>query len=145
MQPLDRLIAGIILGALAFVATDHFNLSDSPSAPPIAGKGFHVLFIQETHDLTKIPSNQRYIATSEKVAKYCNAKCPKDSVGQPGWRIFDPQQPTEHESSIWQNAMKQPHEPTPWLMVSDGKKGSSRPLPKSLDETMTVLQKYGGR
>lgn len=145
MNPLDRIIAGLVIGIALYAYTGHSAVPDSPGQPPIPGKGLRVLFIEETKDLSKLPSEQRYIAQSKEVADYCNSHCAKESNGQPAMRLFDPNQDVSNESESWQAAMKNPHEPPPWFMVSDGRKGLSRPLPKNLDETMTILKKYGGK
>jgi hypothetical protein len=143
MNPLDKLMAGILLALGLFYFTNNAALPDTPGTPPIPGKGLRVLFIEETGQLSKLPKEQRYIAQSKEVAEYCNEHCAKESTGQAAMRLFDPEQDVSHEQKSWREAMKNPHDPPPWLMVSDGRKGVSRPLPKTLDETMTVLKKYG--
>lgn len=145
MNPLDKLMAGILVGIGLFYFSSNSATPNSPSGPPIPGKGLRVLFVEETGDLSKLPNEQRYIATSKEVAEYCNEHCAKESTGQAAMRLFDPQQDISKEQKSWQVAMQNPHDPPPWFMVSDGRKGVSRPLPKTLDETMTILKKYGGK
>lgn len=147
MTIVDKLMLGALLALLLFLAIPMTGVDpgDNPGKPPIAGKGLRVLFIEETADLAKYPKDQRYIAQSTEVSSYLNQRCAKESSGQPAWRLFDPNQDLANETKSWQDAMKLPHEPLPWLMVSDGRKGVSRPLPKTLGDTMVLLRKYGGR
>ncbi len=48
------------------------------------------------------------------------------------------------ESQLWQDALKRKRGALPWLVISNGKSGFEGPLPATVDETLTLLKKYGG-
>lgn len=115
-----------------------------PTPPaPIPGDGFRVLFVIETADVSKLPKEQLTILTAKSIRDYLNAKCVK--VGnQPEYRIWDKDIDVTHAGPIWQQAMQRPRQSLPWLIISDGKTGYEGPLPKTVDETLALLKKYGG-
>jgi hypothetical protein len=117
--------------------------------PPIPDAGFRVLVIEETAERGKLPRDQQTILTSTEVRAYLNAKCAKGPDGKtPEFRFFDKDTDVSHESKVWQEAMAKakatPGFVVPWLIVSDGKKGSDGPLPANVAEMLAELKKYGG-
>jgi hypothetical protein len=122
---------------------------DPPNPPPITEAGFRVLIVEETAERGKLPKDQLTILTSTEVRAYLNSHCVKGADGKtPEFRIFDKDTDVSHESQIWQKAMAAakttPGFVTPWLIVSDGKKGSDGPLPANVADMLAELKKYGG-
>jgi hypothetical protein len=114
-----------------------------PGPTPIPTTGFRVLIVWETKDLSTYPSSQIAAVNAREVREYLNAKCVK--VGsQPEWRVYDPDTDVSRESKIWQDAMKIKRDKLPWIVVSDGVKGTSEPLPADKDALMNLLKTYGG-
>lgn len=122
------------------------NPDDPVIAPPIPDAGFRVLILQNTADLTKLPPSQNAILTSGVMRAYLNSHCITGPDGKlKEWRIWDAAGPFDAESQLWQTATKRKRDSVPWIVISNGKTGFEGPLPKTIDETMTLLEKYGGK
>lgn len=141
MRPRHKLVvAGIAIVLLAKFGPEFDAGSRKPL--PIAGKGLRVCIMEETAERSKLPAEQLAIFTSQNVRDYLNEKCAKVN-DKPEYRVFDVNTSMENESKIWQDAMKQEYGSLPWLLISNGRKGASQALPKTVDEMMEVLKKYG--
>ncbi len=121
----------------------------TPDPPPIPDAGFRVLIVEETAERGKLTRDQQTILTSTEVRAYLNSHCAKGPDGKtPEFRIFDKDTDVSHESAVWQKAMADakatPGFVVPWLIVSDGKKGSDGPLPANVADMLAELKKYGG-
>jgi hypothetical protein len=114
-----------------------------PGPTPIPAQGLRVLIVWETKDLSTYPASQIAAVNAREVREYLNAKCIKVGT-QPEWRVYDPDTDVSRESKIWQDAMKIKRDKLPWIVVSDGVKGTSEPLPLDKDALMTLLKTYGG-
>lgn len=117
-----------------------------PGPAPIPATGLRVLFVFETKDLTKYSPQQKSILYGDTVRSYLQKKC---AMGPDGStveaRYFDQNQNVAHESKIWQDAMKRPRGQIPWILISTGSEGFEGPLPATVEETMTLLRRYGGQ
>lgn len=117
-----------------------------PGPAPIPTTGLRVLFVFESKDLTKYTPQQKSILYGDTVRSYLTAKCAKGPDGvTPEARFFDKDQNVANESKIWQEAMKRPRGSTPWILISTGTEGYEGPLPATVEETMTLLKRYGGQ
>lgn len=114
----------------------------TPTPVPIPGQGLRVLFVVENRDLSGLPPSQLSALTSQEVLTYLNTKCAKEN-GQPEWRRYQPDTNVSMESKLWQDALAKPRRAIPWLLVSNGVDGYDGELPKTKDELMTILRKYG--
>lgn len=116
--------------------------------PPITDAGFRVLIVYENNPadpLSIISKEQQGALGSLKVREYLDRKCVKGKDGKtPEWRIFDKDQSMTGETKVWQDAMKLPRNVIPWIVISDGKAGTSQPLPATETELLALLKKYGG-
>ena len=116
-----------------------------PGPVPIPGDGLRVLIVYETAEASKLPIGQQSVLYSKTVRDYLNAKCPVGPDGKTkDWRIYDADVDLSGEAKTWQDAMKRPRSAVPWIVISNGKTGHEGPLPKSVDEAMTLLKKFGG-
>jgi hypothetical protein len=111
-----------------------------PGPAPIVEKGLRVLIVRETKDLTP---QQAITINAQEVHDYLSAKCVKVN-GQPEWRAFDPNQDVSRASKVWQDAMKIERKSLPWVIISDGEKGASEPLPATVEDFLKLLKTYGG-
>lgn len=107
-----------------------------PPAPVVADK-LIVLVVEETGERHKLPASQLSVLTSLAVREYVASKSGE-------MRIYDPQADLKNEAGVWRDAMAVPRQSLPWLVVSNGKAGFSGPLPATVDDTLTLLRKYGG-
>ncbi len=127
-------IGGIACLAL-IVAGQRGNLPVIDAKPLISGDGMHVLIVEETNERNTLPASQVAIFTAAPVRKWLvehNAQA----------RFFDKDQDVQFEAQNWQDAMKIKRDSLPWLVVSNGKNNFTGPLPKSVDETISLLEKY---
>lgn len=117
---------------------------DPVDKPPFPAEQFTVLIVHETAD--KLPSAQKAIITSVLVREYLAKKCPNLSDGQTAYRIWDWNTDPAADLPVFQEAWKAKttREKIPWILISDGKKGFSGPLPATVTETLNLLRKYGG-
>ncbi len=116
-----------------------------PTPAPIPVDGFRVMIVYETSKLGELPASQVSVITSVKIREYLNSKCVKGPDGKtPEARFFDPDTVVTTESKLWQDALKRPRGALPTILISDGKTGYEGPLPLTVDDTLKLLQKYGG-
>lgn len=119
----------------------------TPSVQPIAGDGFRALIIEDEKLRSKLPKEQLSILESKVVRDYLKEKCAKDdSDDGKAYRIWDKDVDVSGEHKSWQDAFKRPVKSYPWLILSDGTKktGYEGPLPKTIEETLNLMKKYGG-
>jgi hypothetical protein len=104
---------------------------------PFKADGFAMVIVHETEDLAKLTEAQRQILTSSELRGWLKSKNCQ-------WRQLDKDAETTNEPQWAKDAMACKRESTPWLLVANGKKGFSGPLPGSVTETLAVLKKIGG-
>lgn len=113
--------------------------------PVVAAPGqISVLIVDETEDYAK-PEYKPYldVLNSSLIIAYLNGHCAK--VGNtPEWRHWDKDTDVTNESAKWQAAMAVPRASLPWIAISNGSRGFAGPLPASVDDTMALLQHWGG-
>lgn len=114
--------------------------ADNPFPLP----GLRVLLIEEQTERGNIPKEQLAIFGSGEVRAYLNAKCPKDSSGNPEWHIYDKDQEFNSDN-MWKKALLLPRTSSWWVIISNGSKWESTPLPSNIPDMMTLLRKYGGQ
>lgn len=125
---------------------------DPPDPEPDPGPtGLRVLILEETNDRDDLTESQLQILLSSEIRDYLDKKAAKGPEGTPEYRIWDDDLTAEElqfSSEIWRNAYQQAKELSkgerPWLLVTNGEAGVSMPLPKTVEETLAVLKKYGG-
>lgn len=114
-----------------------------PTPAPIAADGLHVLIVIESSDAAKLAARQVSVLTAKPIRDYLEARCPKVG-GVAQFRIWDKDVNTANESKLWQSAFGRPRGGLPWIVVSNGKSGFEGPLPASVEETLTLLKRFGG-
>ena len=116
-----------------------------PTPAPIPAAGLHVLIVEESAERGKLPINQQSIILGATVRDYLDTHCAVEADGKThGYRIWDKDVATNNESQLWQDAMKRQRSSVPWVVISNGREGYEGPLPKSVDEMMTLLRRFGG-
>ena len=106
-----------------------------PVDPPLPTTGLHVLILEETGDRNKLKPAQLSILTSTVVRQWFT-----DNHAE--WRIWDKDVDAQFEPQVWKDALKLERGSLPWIIVANGKTGYSGPLPATVDETITLLNKY---
>lgn len=120
-----------------------------PGPAPIPLSGLRVLILEETSNRQSLPPSQVSVLTSGEIRSYLNSKCAKNAAGLPEYRVLDVDNSVANLDKHWQDAVNAYKNSTtdkslPWLIVSDGKTGYQGKLPLTVDETLTLLKKYGG-
>lgn len=112
--------------------------------PPFDGQGFRVLIIAETGDRTKMSPAQTAIIYSKTIRDYLNQKCVlgPDKITKE-WRIYDPDTDVTGDGEVWRKAMKRKRDSVPWILIANGTSAYEGPLPTNIDDTLTLLKKYG--
>lgn len=118
----------------------------TPTPAPINEPGLHVLFIYETADLSKYPQGQVLIFNSATFRDWLDQVCTNGTGAyKKAWRMYDKDTTMQYETKPWQDAMKLPRTQLPWLIISNPTKGGYQgPLPATIEETKTLIQKYIG-
>lgn len=120
---------------------DPFTEPGMPRGPP----GLKCLIVYETAELSKLPKEQLSVLYGAAIRGYLNSHCKIGPDGKtPEWRCWDQNVPTKDESPMWQKAMTVPRKSLPWMLLGNGTKGYSGPLPATVDETVKLMTKYGG-
>lgn len=115
-----------------------------PSPAPIPEKGFRVLIVTESPEVSALPASQQLILTAGPVWEYLNTHAVQGPVNKE-WRIWPKNVNTTGERKLWQDAMARPRTSYPWILISNGETGFEGPLPSTVAETLTLLKKYGGQ
>lgn len=113
----------------------------SPSAP-IQAEGFKVMMFYE--EQKPIPAGQHSIIYGKTVREYLDKKCAPEGKLKGYW-IVDQNTDLSGLAKHWQDAAKHPRTSVPWVIVSNGKTGYEGPMPATVAEMMTLLEKYGGK
>ena len=114
---------------------------DDPA--PIDILGLRVLFVIETADMPRLPSDQQSILYSETVRLYLSANCAKNAAGQPEWRILDQDTVFPDQcDSVWCKTLARPRTATPWVVISNGVTGFEGPLPANVTDFMALVRQY---
>lgn len=132
-------------------------LGDTPPKPPTPpeppepavdnpfpndGK-FRVLIIEEKDQREDIPIEQQNIFSSKEVIDYLDQHCAAGPQNYAEWRIFD-QNTTVNGDTQWKKAMAVKRTSPFWIVISNGTNWTSQELPKSVEDMMTLLKKWGG-
>jgi hypothetical protein len=114
----------------------------TPNPPPVPGL-LHVLVVYDNTTLGTLPAAQAAIIDSMAVRDYLKGHCSKSS-GTANFRFFDQAADLSKEPPDWQAVAARPRSGLPWLVVANGKDTFEGLLPASVEETLALLQKYGG-
>lgn len=121
---------------------------DPPPPPPPAAVPFpaadpQVLILEETSERNTLPSSQIEILGSLELRRWASAHLGKRG-GSPALRIWDDDPALDPETAKdWGEALKAAKRDAksfPWIVASDGKRGFSQALPKTLAETLDLLR-----
>jgi hypothetical protein len=115
-----------------------------PSPAPIPAPGLHVLMVYESGELSKLPPAQLSVLYAKSIRDYLQAKCPVGPDGKTKeWRIWDQNTDASGDAPVWRDVMNRPRASVPWIIISNGTTGYEGPLPRTIDETLVLLRKYG--
>jgi hypothetical protein len=107
-----------------------------PGPAPIPVAGLRVLIIEETADRGTLPASQAMIFESSKVLGWLRGNANNN------WRVWDKDIDPAAAPVEFRDALKIQRTSLPWIVISNGTTGFSGPLPKTVDETVALLEKY---
>jgi hypothetical protein len=132
------------------IPPDPTPVPPDPTPIPPQPAGFRVLILEETAERGKLPASQVTALTSTQARAYMNAKTPKGPDGKtPEWRMLDDDHvDVSFLAENWKKALELARKDSagklPWIVVSNGSAGESRPFPATEAELLELLRKYGG-
>jgi hypothetical protein len=127
-EPVWRQIAAAIKAGLT-------DIPPPPDVEPLPVTSLHVLIVEEMDDRSTLPASQVDVFSNTDMRKWFV----ENNVQ---WRIFDEDQDMSQAEKKWQDAMSRPRESTPWIMISNGQSGYEGPLPKTVADTIKMMEKY---
>lgn len=114
----------------------------TPVDPITTGK-LQILIVEDPALRASIDPEQIAIMDGLAVREYAKTHC-SASDGTPDFRVLSVRQDLSSSPKWIQTAFAECGEPLPFLIASNGKSGHAGPLPKTINETLTLLKKYGG-
>jgi hypothetical protein len=131
--------------------TDDGDEEDADTAP-FPSEGLVVLIIHEKQTVGTLPEAQKAIFTSQRLQQFLSDNCLRiPPENQPGYRIWDDDYSTSQlreTPPVLRSAYQvgvthfRDNNEVPWIILSNGKTGVSQPLPASVDDTLSLIQKY---
>lgn len=116
-----------------------------PTPVPVPTKEFRVLFVYERQ--ANLTRQQENVMSSTAVRKYLDSHVVKGESGLPDYRYFDQNQDVTKDTATIQamfKAAKPMFTGKPLVVIFDGTKGTSYPLPDTEAELLALLKKAGG-
>lgn len=104
---------------------------------PFATDKLSVLIVEQTEDRDDLPPSQVSAIESTIWREYVISK-----GGEA--RVLEPEAKLSNEKPWVPLALAVKREKLPWLVISDGKRGFSGPLPETLEGLQTKLKEVGG-
>lgn len=105
--------------------------------------GLRVLVIEEAGDRPKLPATQLNILFSKTFRDYLNTVTPLSADGmQHEWYIIDKDQDLSAIPKYWADGLALAKGTTPWIVISNGKTGTSEKLPLTTEATLALVKKY---
>lgn len=125
------------LALFAMAGWIQFGGSSLVSSAPFPTDKLSVLIVEETEDRDDLPTSQVSAIESAVWRGYVLEK--GGNV-----RVLEPEAKLSNEDPWVAPALAVKRDSVPWLVISDGKRGYSGPLPENLDGLMAKLREIGG-
>jgi hypothetical protein len=119
---------------------DPVVVPDDPDVP--VGK-IQVVIIEDPDERAAIPDSQISVMEGRAIREYTKSHC-QITEGNPDFRLLSLRQDVSKQPGWIKEAFAVPRTETPFIVILSGSKTISGPLPKTVEETLTLLKKYGG-
>ena len=106
-----------------------------PDPAPFKADHLTVLVIEDSGRRRDLPASQVNIFTSSKLRKLIT-----DNGGE--CRFWSITEDGEFDSAVFREAAKVPRESVPWIVIANGKRGFSGPLPPNVDGVIALVEKF---
>lgn len=90
-----------------------------------------------------LPASQIAAKDGQALRDYAESHCSKTD-GSPDIRKLSLRQDVSSQPEWVKKAFAEPRSSVPFLVVSNGTSGAALPFPLTIEETLTILKKYGG-
>lgn len=131
----------LLVGCAGPVVPNVTPVTPPPPPPPYVGP-VSVLIIEDEEARFLLPQWQRDQMASPEVRGYVATHGAKTTDGvTPDFRILGVGQNVENEHAFWREGMARPRTKTPWVIITNGQRGTEGPLPQNL---LDEVKKYGG-
>lgn len=120
MKPFDRVLIGVIVGAVLL----HYYPPKNPETPgPNPGKADgRVLLVNGKLDNAKLNIDQVIAIESGELRDWLKDKVATEPDGTLAIRMYYDGQDLSKEDKIWQDMMKRPRSDLPWVYADKGRK-----------------------
>ncbi len=112
---------------------------------PIPDPGFRALLTFNEPNRSAMTAGQKQIFDSTAIPAYLDAHCVKDKTNTPEWRLWSDATTPKDDQPIWQKLMAIARGKGQWVVVGDGRSGTSEAWPADEAAMLTLLQKHGGK
>lgn len=114
-----------------------------PVIPVVTTGKLKVLIIDDPSMRASIPASQISAMEGQAVRDYLKTHCTiTDST--PDFRAISPRQDVSNQAAWIKTAFAEPRPALPFIAITNGTAGFAGPLPLTMEETLTLLKKYGG-
>ena len=104
--------------------------------------GLRVLIVEEAANRSRLPATQLNILFSQTLRDHLNAVTPLGPDGkQHEWYILNQNDDTSGVAKYWGEGVAL-RKATPWIVISNGKTGTSEALPNTVEATLALIKKY---
>lgn len=138
----------LLLGALLTVAPQSLvlrvwdELVAGGSPLDVRDAGLRVLITYRNDGLADLPESQRDMLQSASLRTDLTAACAKGKDGSPEWRIWAVETTVNDTLPVWQKLMAVPRGAAEWIVIQNGGRGYSGPLPKTEAEVIALVRRY---
>jgi hypothetical protein len=118
------------------------SLPVNPPAPVVVtDSGLRVLVTYPVDGKSLLPREQMALIDSVSFRAYLDDHCAK-AGGVPEWRIVPDDAEFEADQPVWQKLMAVPRASSAWLVVVNGSRGESAPLPTNEAAALELIGRY---
>jgi hypothetical protein len=128
---------------LAFAAPQMQGCSIGGGAP-ISDTGFRALLTYDEANRSSLSPGQKQIYDSIAIPAYLDAHCVKDKTNTPEWRLWSDAETPKDDQPIWQKLMAIAKGKKQWVVVGDGRSGTSQEWPADEAAMLALLKKFEG-
>ena len=134
----------LTIGSGVFSHLPDVSPGPAPSPTPEPVKSFRVIFVKESG--ATLSGEQLAIPGAKDIREFLEAKTTQES-DLPGWREFDPQQPTDNEQptmkALWE-AVKPKLIAPPCIVIEVNGHATVQAMPSTVAETVSLLKNAVG-
>ncbi len=107
-----------------------------------------VIIVTDQEKLTKLSQGQLNVINSTEIRQYASSHCEVRPDGTVNFKVYEKRQdlsraPPKLKDGFGKAVSAMGEEPA-WMVITNGKAGTSIPIPDKIPDALKVLKKYGG-